>query len=317
MEFERKAWIGDFKKFFNLTQISGDEEALNRWAIVPDINRPGLELTGYFEHSEPRRIVVMGTKEISYINTVDAETLRDRFERLTDEFSPAIVISKNLECPAILKEIADRKNFPIFVSNLPTYRLMVDIVTYLDEQLAPSDNLHGVLLSIYGKGVIMMGESGVGKSETALELIRRGHLLVADDRVDVRRVHNSLFGQAPELLKGMLEIRGIGILDVAKMFGASSLMSETQVQFIIHLEKWDDDKAYARVGIEEETFETILDLNIPRITIPVKDGRNIAFLVETAVTNFSLKQMGINSAKEFEQRVYDYIKQQNPSEDKE
>jgi HPr kinase/phosphorylase len=314
MEFERKAGIAEFKTYFNLEQIAGNEEALNRWAIVPDINRPGLELAGYFEHSEPRRIIVMGTKEISYIKKVGEASLRDHFERLTDEFSPAIVISKNLECPQTLRDIANRKNFPIFVSSLPTYRLMVDIVSYLDEQLAPMDNLHGVLLSVYGKGVIIAGDSGVGKSETALELIRRGHLLVADDRVDVRRVHNSLFGQAPDLLRGMLEIRGIGIIDVAKMFGASALMHQSPVEFIINLEKWADDKAYARVGIEEETFETILELKVPQITIPVKDGRNIAFLVETAVTNFSLKQMGINSAKEFEQRVYAYIQSQNTKE---
>ncbi len=314
MDLERKARISDFKNFFKLTQISGNEEALNRWAIVPDINRPGLELAGYFEHTEPRRIIIIGTKELSYIQQLDEATLAERFERLTDEFSPAIVISKDAECPKLLKDIANRKNFPVFISPLPTYRLMVDIITYLDEQLAPTDNLHGVFLSMYGKGVIIIGDSGVGKSETALELIRRGHILVADDRVDVTRVHNTLFGTAPELLKGMLEIRGIGIIDVAKMFGASALMNQTQVEFIINLEKWDDDKEYQRVGIEEETYETILDLEIPRITIPVKDGRNIAFLVETAVTNFSLKQMGINSAKEFEQRVYDFIKKQSSEE---
>lgn len=156
-----------------------------------------------------------------------------------------------------------------------------------------------------------MGDSGVGKSETALELVRRGHVLVADDRVDVNRVHNTIFGRAPELLKGMLEIRGIGIIDVARMFGASSHLDNIEVDFIIHLEKWDDHKQYERVGIEEEITEKILGLDIPKSIIPVRDGRNIAVLVESAVTNFNLKQRGINSAKEFEQRVYDFIKNQN------
>lgn len=311
MEFERKAKISDFKKFFNLTQITGNDEALNRWAIVPDINRPGLELAGYFEHTEPRRIIILGTKEMSYMSEVPEDLLRERLERLTDEYSPAIVISKNMECPEILREIAESKNFPILISDQPTYRLMVDVVSYLDEKLAPSDNIHGVLLSIYGKGVVITGDSGVGKSETALELIRRGHVLVADDRVDVTRIHNTIFGKAPEILRGMLEIRGIGIIDVTKMFGASSSLDNSEIDVIIHLEKWDDQKQYERVGIEEEVLENILGLEIPKTTIPVRDGRNIAVLVESAVTNFNLKLRGINSAKEFEQRVYDFIKNQN------
>jgi HPr kinase/phosphorylase len=311
MEFERKAKISDFKKFFNLTQITGNDEALNRWAIVPDINRPGLELAGYFEHTEPRRIIILGTKEMSYMSEVPDDLLRERLERLTDEYSPAIVISKNMECPELLREIAESKNFPILISDQPTYRLMVDVVSYLDEKLAPSDNIHGVLLSIYGKGVVITGDSGVGKSETALELIRRGHVLVADDRVDVTRIHNTIFGKAPEILRGMLEIRGIGIIDVTKMFGASSSLDNSEIDVIIHLEKWDDQKQYERVGIEEEVLENILGLEIPKTTIPVRDGRNIAVLVESAVTNFNLKLRGINSAKEFEQRVYDFIKNQN------
>ena len=311
MEFEHKAKISDFKKFFNLTQITGDEESLNRWAIVPDINRPGLELAGYFEHTEPRRIIILGTKEMSYMSEVPEDLLRERLERLTDEYSPAIVISKSMDCPELLREIAESKNFPILISDQPTYRLMVDVVSYLDEKLAPNDNIHGVLLSIYGKGVVIMGDSGVGKSETALELIRRGHVLVADDRVDVTRIHNTIFGRAPEILRGMLEIRGIGIIDVTKMFGASSSLDNSEIDVIIYLEKWDDQKQYERVGIEEDEKENILGLAISKTTIPVRDGRNIAVLVESAVTNFNLKLRGINSAKEFEQRVYDFIKTQN------
>lgn len=314
MDFKGKAKISDFAKYFNLNQLTGNEEAVNRWAIVPDINRPGLELAGYFEHSEPKRIMIMGTKEISYMNTLDLEILRERLERITDEYTPAIVISKNQEPPHVLIEIANRKNFPVFLSNLPTYRLMVDIVAYLDEKLAPTDNIHGVLLSIYGKGVLITGESGMGKSETALELIKSGHVLVADDRVDVYRIHNTLLGQAPDLLKGMLEIRGIGIIDVAKMFGSTTVLDKSEVDFIVHLEKWDEEKEYARVGIEDEQFETYLEVAIPKILIPVREGRNISVLIQSAVANFNLRQQGFNSAKEFEQRVYDFIQKQKSEE---
>ncbi len=311
MEYKGKAKISSFASYFNLTQLTGDEEALNRWAIVPDINRPGLELAGYFEYSEPKRIMIMGTKEISYMQTLSPEVLKERLERITDSYTPAIVISKNQEAPEVLLEIANRKNFPVFASNLPTYRLMVDIVAYLDEQLAPVDNIHGVLLSIYGKGVLITGESGMGKSETALELIRSGHVLVADDRVDVSRIHNTLIGQAPDLLKGMLEIRGIGIIDVAKMFGSSTILDKSEIDFIVHLEKWDEEKEYARVGIEDDLFETYLELTVPKILIPVREGRNISVLIQSAVANFNLRLQGFNSAKEFEQRVYDFIQKQN------
>jgi len=167
------------------------------------------------------------------------------------------------------------------------------------------------LMNVYGKGVLIVGESGMGKSEIALELIRRGHLLVADDRVDVARVHNHIIGKAPELLGGMLEIRGIGIIDVAKMFGGSSLLEKTDIHLVIHLEKFIKGKEYKRVGNEEELFYPILDLNIPEVVLPVKEGRNMGVLIEAVVTNFRLKEKGFNSSKEFEQKVYEHIEKQN------
>ena len=194
---------------------------------------------------------------------------------------------------------------------MTTSRLMVDLVSFLDERLAPSDSIHGVLISVYGKGVLICGESGMGKSETALELIRKGHVLVADDRVDVVRVHNSIIGHSPQLLQGMLEIRGIGIIDVAKMFGASALLSSAQIDLVVSLEKFDSSVEYARVGIENEQFMHVLEVDLPKIVLPVKEGRTMAVLIESAVTNFRLKEMGFDSAKEFENRVYDYIEKQN------
>ncbi|MEG0076771.1 HPr(Ser) kinase/phosphatase [Anaerorhabdus sp.] len=310
-ELEGKVMIRELVDYFKFEQVTGDEESLNRWVIVPDLNRPGLELAGFFKENETRRIVIIGDKELAYIETLDEATQFERFKIITDAYTPMIVFSRNREVPSILIDVAKQMNFPIFKSDLPSYRLMVDLVAFLDERLAPSDSLHGVLISVFGKGVLITGESGMGKSEIALELIRRGHVLVADDRVDVSKVHNNLIGHSPELLIGMLEIRGIGIIDVAKMFGASSLLAKDNIDVVIKLEKYDDKMDYARVGIEEDKHTNILDIQVPTIILPVKEGRSMAVLVESAVTNFQLKEAGFNSAKEFEERVLRYIETQN------
>lgn len=311
MEYDKKVMIKDIADFFGFEQITGDNQALNRWVVVPDVNRPGLELAGFYEHTEPRRIVVIGDKEQAFIATLDSDVQRDRFQMITDAYTPMIVLSRDRECPPVLKEVAQEANFPIFRSNLPTYRVMVDIITFLDEHLAPCDTLHGELLDVYGKGILITGESGLGKSEIVLELIKKGHVLIADDRVDVCRVHNSIVGHSPELLYGMLEIRGIGIIDVAKMFGASALMSKGNIDLVIHLEKFDQNREYCRVGNEEDIYTDILGMDIPTIVLPVKEGRSMSTLVESAVTNFRLKESGFNSAKEFERRVYENIARQN------
>ncbi len=311
MEENGKVVIREVVKQFNFEQITGNKESLKRWVIVPDLNRPGLELAGFFKQTEMRRIVILGDKELSYIETLDEATQKERFEKLTDSYTPMLVLSRNRECPPVLKEVAQQVNFPIFKTDLPSYRLMVDLITYLDEKLAPSDTLHGVFLNVYGKGILIVGESGMGKSEVALELIRRGHVLVADDRVDIARVHNKLIGHSPDLLYGMLEIRGIGIIDVVKMFGASSLLEKAEVELVIRLEKYDNKKDYARVGIENEEVTGIVGIDVPTVILPVKEGRTMAILVESAVTNFQLKQAGFDSAKEFERRVYEHIEKKN------
>lgn len=311
MEYNGKCLIRDFNAYFKYAQISGNDESLDRWVIVPDINRPGLELTGYYEYTEPRRIVILGAKEINYIQTQGEETLREPFEHLTDGFTPAIVITHGAACPETLRQIAQLKNFPIFQTDQPTYRVMVDIIGYLDNRLSPVDNIHGVLMSVFGKGVLITGESGIGKSELALDLIRKQHVLIADDRVDVRRVHNVIIGTSPELLQGMLEIRGIGIINVGRMFGASALLDEAQIDVNIHLEAWDSKKEYQRVGNEKVEALRVLGIEVPRLIFPVQEGRNLSVLVESAVSDFSLKQRGLDSAKEFEERVYAYIEAQN------
>lgn len=292
---------------FAFTQITGDEKSLQRPIVIADTNRPGLELAGYFENSQLKRIVVLGDKEIGYINTMSTAKQRKSFSFITSEETPAIIITKEHECPAVLKRCAKRKNFPIFLSTSPTYRLIVDIVAFLDEQLATSLCVHGGLLSIYGKGVLIRGESGMGKSEIALELIKRGHLLVADDRVDCYRIHNKIVGKAPELLREMLEIRGIGVINVSRMFGVNSVLPKTEINFQVNLEAWNTDKDYDRVGIEEKKHENILGIDVPKIVVPVREGRSMAVIIESAVANFMLSEMGLDSAKEFEKRVLDYI----------
>ena len=293
---------------FQFVQICGDERSLERNITIADTNRPGLELAGFFQKSQLKRLIILGDKEISYIKTMSEEKQRESFGFLTSEVTPAIIITKNHSCPEVLKEVAEAKNFPVFSSSSPTYRLIIDIVTFLDEHLSENTNLHGGLLNIYGKGVLIRGDSGLGKSEIALELIKRGHILIADDRVDCYRIHNSIIGKAPELLRDMLELRGVGVINVARMFGVSSVAEKTKIDFQVTLEQWDRNREYDRVGIEERKYEDILGIKIPKIVVPIREGRSMEVVIETAVTNFMLSEMGLNSAKEFEQRVLDYIK---------
>ena len=314
---KKKVSVAEMKAFFLWEQVCGDEKSLLRTVDIPDINRPGLELTGFYEHTEPKRIVILGDKEHAYIETLTREEQEERFERLTDPSTPAIVITHGNTIASVLREICERKNLPVFIAKQTTYRVMVDLISFLDEKLAPEDTMHGVLISVYGKGVLITGESGVGKSEIALELIKKGHTLVADDRVDVFRIHNTIVGEAPELLRGVLEIRGIGIIDIIKMFGASATLRRSHVDFIVHLEQWKENKEYTRVVFEDtKNTRKVLGLEIPELIFPVKEGRNMAVLIESAVTDFTLKQMDINSAKEFEDRVYSYILKQNEKGEK-
>ena len=292
---------------FDFIQITGDDASLERPIVIADTNRPGLELAGYFENSQQKRLVILGDKEIAYIATMSVHKQRKSFDFITNEQTPAIIVTKGHKCPDVLKRYAKRKNFPIFLSSSPTYRLIVDIVAPQGAASLAPFSIHGGLLSIYGKGVLIRGESGMGKSEIALELIKRGHLLVADDRVDCYRIHNKIVGKAPELLREMLEIRGIGVINVSRMFGVSSVLPKAEINFQVNLEPWKADQDYDRVGIEEKKHENILGIDIPKIVVPVREGRSMAVIIESAVTNYMLSVMGMDSAKEFEQRVLDYI----------
>lgn len=303
----KKVPVRTLVKEFNFEQIAGDDVSLDRPILMSDTNRPGLELAGYFHNSQLKRLVILGDKEIAYIETMSQAKQKKCFDFITSEITPGIIITKNHPCPPILEKIAKKKNFPILRSPLKTYQLIVRLVSFLDEELAPMACLHGTLLSVYGKGVLIRGESGMGKSEIALELIKRGHQLIADDRVDCYRIHNDLEGRAPELLQDMLELRGIGVVNVTRMFGISATLPKAEIHFEIVLEKYDPKRDYDRVGIEEKHYTEILGVKVPSLTIPVKEGRSMAVIIESAVTNYRLCEMGLDSAKEFENRVLEYI----------
>lgn len=318
MELDGKVFVKDLKETFNLLQVSGDEESLKRWIIVPDVNRPGLELSGYVRSNDLKRVNILGNKELEYLKAIEnSETLSARYNTITDAYTPCIIISEGNECPSKLLEIAQAKNFPIFISQDKTYRLVVQLIAYLDEKLAPNDTFHGVMMNIYGIGVMLKGESGIGKSELALELIKRGHMLVADDRVDIYRVHNDLICRAPELLENVLELRGVGVIDVTYLYGTTSTLKQTNLDLIIELVPFDANRITDRIGANDRKTINILGLDKPLMEIPVKEGRSMGVIVESAVANYRLIMNGVDTAKMFEEKITAYIQARNQNKENE
>ena len=312
---DKKVTVKEFADYFQFEQLTGDEQSLRRSIELTDTNRPGLELAGFFDYSQAKRLVILGDKEIAYIATMSEQSQKRSFDFLTGEETPAIVITRGHECPQILRKCALEKNFPVFCCEEKTNHTIVNIITWLDERLAKSVSVHGELLIIYGIGVMICGESGMGKSEIALELIKRGHQLVADDRVDCYRIHNHLVGRSPQLLEGMLELRGVGVINIARMYGVGAVAHKANVDIQITLEEFDPRANYDRVGIEEKKMVSILDVDVPKITIPVREGRSMGVIIESAVTNYMLAKDGLDSAKEFEQRVLEFIEKNKEESD--
>ena len=313
-ELDKRVYVRQLKEFFNLEQIVGDDTSLNRWIIAPDVNRPGLELSGYMESPDLKRVVIIGKKEYEYAMKLDEATQKERFEIITDSYTPCIILSEDCGEIKVLEELCKYKNFPLFRYEGKTYHLMVELVNYLSEQLAPVDNLYGVMMNIYGKGVMITGHSGIGKSELALDLIGRGHMLVADDRVDVARVHNDIICQAPLLLKKLLEIRGLGIIDVTRLFGANTYLNKCNLDFIIKLVKLDEVMAKDRLNPVNETFD-VLGMKVPMLTVPITEGKSLSVIIESAVITHILKKQGVDSNEEFKQRVIEEIKKNGAKHD--
>ncbi len=306
-ELNKRVYVRSLKEEFGLEQLSGSDHSLDRWIIAPDINRPGLELTGYFESNDLKRVVILGTKEYEYMSRFDYDTQKQRFEIITDSFTPCIILSEGFVGMDSLIDLANAKDFPIFRYEGKTYQLIVDIVSFLSEKLAPVDNLYGVMMNIYGRGIMITGKSGIGKSELALDLINRGHMLVADDRIDVTRVHTNIMCTAPKLLKRMLEIRGLGIVDVTRMFGANSYLNKCQLDFVIKLVKFDERIETDRLNPINET-RNILGLDVPMLTIPITEGKSLSVIIEAAVSNYLLDKLGFNSNEDFKRRYHEELK---------
>src|SRR5690625_245317 len=292
----------DLKKQFDLELIAG-EKGLEREFIMSDISHTRIELTVYFCYYPKARLQVLGKTEISYLNELSVEERIDRSKRLCTKATPCIVITRGLKAPQELIDQCEKANVPLFSSPYKTTRVVSRLTNYLEAEFAPFTTMHGVLVDIHGVGVLITGQSGVGKSETALELVKRGHRLVADDSVEIRQEdYDRLIGNSPELIEHLLEIRGLGIINVMTLFGASSIRSRKEIDYVINLETWDDKKQYDRIGMEDDTIR-IIDVEIPKTTLPVRPGRNLAVIIEVAAMNFRLKLLGVNAAEEFSTRL--------------
>lgn len=297
----------DLLEHFNLELVAG-KDGIHREITTSDISRPGIEMTGYFKYYPKERLQLIGKTEMAYFLELSDADKKDRAINLCTDITPGIVISRGMDIPEALVEAANDSGVPILHSPRKTTRVISRLTNYLETKFAPFTAIHGVLVDIYGVGVLITGQSGVGKSETALELVKRGHRLVADDSVEIRQEdYDSLVGNSPPLIEHLLEIRGLGIINVMTLFGAGSVRSHKKISLIINLEIWDQKKQYDRLGLDEDKMR-IMEVDIPKATIPVRPGRNLAVIIEVAAMNFRLKRMGVNAAEEFSERLTTMIK---------
>jgi HPr kinase/phosphorylase len=304
----KRTVVKDIVQQFQLKVVSG-EKGLYRDIKTSDINRPGLELAGYFNYHTSERIQLLGNTEMGFIATLTSEEKEQRLRALCEGEVPCFCVSRQLDIPEELIRASDELGIPVLQANLPTTKVSSKLTTFLEGRLAPRTTMHGVLVDVYGIGVLLVGGSGIGKSETALELVKRGHRLIADDAVEIRQTQeNHLIGNAPELIQHLLEIRGLGIINVMTLFGAGAVRNFKKISLVIRMEVWEPDKTYERLGIDEEKLK-IMDTELPQITIPIRPGRNMAVISEVAAMNFRLKRMGYNAAVHFSKRLTDTIEE--------
>lgn len=263
---------------------------------VANVNRPGLQLAGYWDFFGYERPQLLGKVEMTYLSMLDDATRRERLAKFFSYDLPCIIICRGLPCFDEMLVLAAARKIPIYRSLKETTRCEMEVITFLSDALAPRETRHGVLVDVYGSGLFITGNSGVGKSEAALELVKRGHRLVADDVVDIRRVSDELIGEAPELVRHFMEIRGVGIIDIATMYGVGAVIRQKPIDMEVHLELWQNGKEYDRLGLTDQ-YTQILGVKIPSILIPIHPGRNLAIVLEVAARNLRLKQMGYNAAE--------------------
>ncbi len=282
---------------------SGSENCDDIDIITSEVNRPGLALTGYFTDFEKDRLQLMGNAEHGYLESLTPDDRKAKVDALFSRKFPALIICQGIEAIPEIMESAKKYEIPLLGTEEPTSNVMSSVISLLSVKLAPQVTRHGVLVEVYGEGILMLGESGVGKSEAAMELLKRGHRLVADDAVEIKRVSNrTLVGTSPEIIRHLIELRGIGIVDVRQIFGMGAVKESEKIDLVLSLENWSQDTKYDRFGLEYEQYD-ILGLQVPMITIPIKPGRNLAVIIEVAAMNNRLKRLGYNAAAELNKRL--------------
>lgn len=283
-----------------------DEKAIK----CTDVNRPGLQLIGFYDYFDNNRIQILGKVELTYLDQFGYEKRYELLEKLFKSGIPAIIITRGMQIGPEMFDLAEKYDMTLLRTEESTSNLMSALISYLNVQIAPRITRHGVLVEVYGEGILILGESGVGKSEAAIELLKRGHRLVADDAVEIKRVSTkTLVGSSPEIIRHFVELRGIGVIDVKEIFGIGAVKDTESIDLIIHLEPWEEDKQYDRLGMVDE-YTNIMGINIPSMTVPVKIGRNIAVIIEVAAMNNRQKRMGYNAAVELNNRLMRRMQEQ-------
>ena len=276
---------------------------------VAEVNRPSLQIAGFFDYFDPARIQILGKVEYTYLEKMSSEERTEKLEKLLMQPIPALIVTRGMDVFPELLACAEKYKHPILRSSWSTSRFLSALILGLNVRLAPMTTMHGVLVEVYGEGVLLIGESGVGKSETAIELVKRGHRLVADDAVEIKRVSSkTLVGSSPEIIRHFIELRGIGIIDVKRIFGMGAVKDTENIDLIINLENWQSGKHYDRLGLDNHTTD-VLGISVPSLTIPVKPGRNLAIIVEVAAMNHRQRRMGYNAAEELNNRLMEQMEE--------
>ena len=307
--------LADIIEHENLENLTPEIDIKKIKVTQPDINRPALQMAGYFEHFEATRLQIIGFVEYSYMESLTETRQEIIYERLLDNPIPGVIFCRELKPNDLFRKIAVKHGVPLLMTKKATSAFTAEIIRWLNVKLAPMISVHGVLVDVYGEGVLITGESGIGKSEAALELIKRGHRLVTDDVVEIRKVSDeTLIGTAPDITKHFIELRGIGIVDVKTLFGVSSVKESQSIDLVIRLEDWDKDKEYDRLGLEEDYIE-YLGNRIVCHNIPIRPGRNLAIICESAAVNHRQKKMGYNAAQELYARVQKSLSQKREEDE--
>ncbi len=295
---------------FNLETIYAPENLADIKIVTDDVNRPGLQLAGFFDYFDASRLQLIGKVETTFVGRFTPEKRRKSFEKLMSKHIPALILSRGIDPCSECADMAKEYRVPLLRSQESTSYLISAMIASLKVSLAERITRHGVLVEVYGEGILLLGDSGVGKSETAIELVKRGHRLIADDAVEIKKVSaKSLVGGAPEMIRHYIELRGIGVVDVRRIFGMGAVKPTEKIDLIINLELWDETKHYDRMGLDEMTT-AVLGVNVPSLTVPVKPGRNLAVIIEVAAMNNRHKKLGYNAAKEFNDRINRYFEEQ-------